>query len=145
MTEEIFRLGESLGVKYSLIDGTLGGPNSTRHTRLWQPSTAGQRSGTSGNCSSSACNVDGRVICFALWLELAEDCNLNCVFCYNPWRPDDSQHRGRPLLKYEVLVTIVSKVLARLPIDHVTLSGGEPLLYRDLVRLTQVIKQQCSR
>jgi len=104
---------------------------------------SGNRNG-SGNCTSSACDADRHDRTFSIWLELVDDCNLDCVFCYNPWRPPDSELRAQPILSYESLVHAINKIMDSIPVDHVILSGGEPLLYRRLASLTAMIGDRCS-
>ncbi|WP_059006641.1 radical SAM protein [Streptomyces specialis] len=80
----------------------------------------------------------------SLWLELVESCNLDCVFCYNPWRPAGSPHQDRLVLSPEQLRDTTDRIAARIPISHVTLSGGEPLLYPQIVPLTEHLRQHCD-
>lgn len=66
----------------------------------------------------------------SLWLELTPFCNLDCAFCYNPWRgaaKDAYPGRDRPDWP-----TIVRRLSLAAHFDYVALSGGEPLLARGL-------------
>ncbi|MGH3708419.1 MAG: radical SAM protein [Pseudonocardiaceae bacterium] len=76
---------------------------------------------------------------FSLWLELVERCNLDCLFCYNPWRPAGSANS--PLLSNAQLLEAISMLLSSLNIVYVTLAGGEPLMRQDLL---QIIKHLSS-
>jgi sulfatase maturation enzyme AslB (radical SAM superfamily) len=96
-----------------------------------------------GNCSNAGCEFESAGRRYSLWLELAEACNLDCLFCYNPWRPADSSLRGRPTLDAATLTRTVTLIMERLDIDYVTLSGGEPLLYRSLPELIALVRSRC--
>lgn len=80
----------------------------------------------------------------SLWLELVESCNLDCVFCYNPWRPPGSPQRDQPTLTAPQLMESLDRIFSRLTVSHVTLSGGEPLLYPRLGELTARMKRHCD-
>lgn len=73
----------------------------------------------------------------SLWLELAEDCNQSCQFCYNPWRALGTS--GRPLLPPEKLRQGVAALLDRIPFEYVALSGGEPMLYPQLPSIIDTV------
>jgi molybdenum cofactor biosynthesis enzyme MoaA len=79
---------------------------------------------------------------YTLWLELVEACNLDCVFCYNPWRPDGSPMRGRRTLSSADYVDIVSSIMSSVDVRYVTLSGGEPLLFTALDDLLATIRER---
>ena len=65
--------------------------------------------------------------------EVTQKCNLNCNFCYNHWKADSSAE------KEEVSFGETMKTLKRLfknnQVNHVTFTGGEPLLYERLEEL----------
>ena len=63
-------------------------------------------------------------------IELTGQCNQKCTYCYNAWREDDgaSLDDGGS----ERLLARVRKLVTQLDIDHVTLTGGEPLLKTDI-------------
>jgi MoaA/NifB/PqqE/SkfB family radical SAM enzyme len=72
----------------------------------------------------------------SLWLELTPNCNLSCAFCYNPWRPGGKG--GFPASRaFDEICTDVSRLRQFAQFRYVSLSGGEPLLYRHLVDLTK--------
>lgn len=70
-----------------------------------------------------------------LWIELEEACNLSCSFCYNPWRP----HGRTPpaVLPRDALLAGVDQLQGRFRLRNVALTGGEPLLAKDLERVVQ--------
>ena len=91
------------------------------------------------NCSSNACVSQDRRDGVNLWIELVEGCNLNCTFCYNPWRATVPTGTIGSRLEFDVLADFIGTVAATLDIAHVTLSGGEPLLYPELDALLDVL------
>ncbi|MFG1673249.1 radical SAM protein [Micromonospora sp. NPDC049282] len=94
-------------------------------------------SATLDNCTAdAACRVGDRMGVPSIWLELVEDCNLNCVFCYNPWRPQHSSLRTQATISAAMLRTVISTITAKFGPAQVTLSGGEPLMYPGLSELT---------
>jgi MoaA/NifB/PqqE/SkfB family radical SAM enzyme len=98
-----------------------------------------KRGGGEEKCLKCYSKPDGGA--YLLWLELAQDCNLNCEFCYNPWRPEGSHVRARRLLQPAEYIKAVSTILSSVRIHHVTLSGGEPLLFTKLDELLASIKE----
>ena len=101
--------------------------------------------GAHGNCSpesAGVCEIDLGRDSYSLWLELVEDCNLDCVFCYNPWRPTESSLRGRKRLTSKEYLEAVSLIMSAVHIDHVTLSGGEPLMFSKLNDLMSILREK---
>lgn len=65
-----------------------------------------------------------------LILEMTQECDHACLYCYNPWRhPDAQPASARPRADVRALL---AHVLAQVDCGHVTLTGGEPLLCPDL-------------
>jgi MoaA/NifB/PqqE/SkfB family radical SAM enzyme len=77
----------------------------------------------------------------SLWLELTPNCNWSCLFCYNPWRPEDRKDFPAPMT-FDQLVQVLERLIERVDFDYIALSGGEPLLYR---RLDELIGWLCER
>lgn len=72
-----------------------------------------------------------------LRFSLTDRCNLNCIYC-SPLKK--SQFLGRDeVLRYEEIVKVVS-FFARAGIKKLRLTGGEPLIKRDLVELIKMLK-----
>jgi len=80
----------------------------------------------------------------SLWLELTPRCNLACQFCYNPWRGGSKADHPEQVAP-EVLRAQIARVLDRVEFGYVALSGGEPLLYDDLVGLTRWLTERGQR
>ncbi|MFO7260119.1 MAG: GTP 3',8-cyclase MoaA [bacterium] len=72
-----------------------------------------------------------------LRVSVTDKCNLRCVYCMPehglPWLRRDE------LLTYEEIATIV-RVMAGMGLRRVRITGGEPLVRRDLVRLVEMIR-----
>lgn len=79
----------------------------------------------------------GRVHTY-LRISVTERCNLRCVYCMPaegvPLKPRES------ILSYEEILRL-ARVFARLGIRKVRLTGGEPLVRRDLVGLVAELKR----
>jgi len=58
-------------------------------------------------------------------LELTQQCNHNCVFCYNVWKRANYPKGQLPRDEY---LNIVNRVIDEAQLNTVTISGGEPLL-----------------
>lgn len=71
--------------------------------------------------------------------EITQDCNQNCIYCYNVWR-----HRDYPkgLLSIDKWKKIILKLKEETKVNLISLSGGEPLLYHDLIDLIKFIRGQ---
>lgn len=71
-----------------------------------------------------------------LRISVTDKCNLRCVYCMPehglPWMRHDE------ILRYEEIAQIVS-VMAPMGLRSVRLTGGEPLVRRDVVTLSQML------
>ncbi len=80
----------------------------------------------------------GRVIDH-LRLSLTDHCNLACRYCV----PDRAAH-GRQMIDSEFSLALVRWLSGRYGIRHLRLTGGEPLLYPDLVSLVGRLARDTS-
>ncbi len=67
-----------------------------------------------------------------LRISLTDRCNFRCPYCMPEtpeWLPREE------LLSYEELLTLTELFVSRLGISHIRLTGGEPLLRKDIARL----------
>jgi radical SAM protein with 4Fe4S-binding SPASM domain len=68
-------------------------------------------------------------------LELTKQCNNSCLHCYNFWR----EGRNQTQIKHELSRFQIRKLIQRIrldtPLRNVALSGGEPLLRRDISQI----------
>jgi radical SAM protein with 4Fe4S-binding SPASM domain len=79
----------------------------------------------------------------SLAVELTAACNQKCGYCYNAWREDGGREVGA--LSTERLVAQLDRILANVPLDHVTFSGGEPFSRRDLFEILDVVRARGVR
>jgi cyclic pyranopterin phosphate synthase len=71
-----------------------------------------------------------------LRISVTDRCNLRCTYCM----PEDVQFQPRSeLLSFEEIAAFV-RVIAPLGVDKIRLTGGEPLMRKDLARLVAMIK-----
>src|SRR5437016_4207437 len=71
-----------------------------------------------------------------LRISVTDRCNLRCTYCM----PEEVTFLDRAeLLSFEEMTHFV-RVAAPLGIDKIRLTGGEPLMRRDLPRLVQMIR-----
>lgn len=70
-------------------------------------------------------------------LELTNSCDLQCSFCYNVWKEDEKYPRGT--LKPQETLTLVSKIIEDTDCEYISLTGGEPLLRKDIYKIIEII------
>lgn len=76
----------------------------------------------------------------SLAIELTSRCNQRCGYCYNAWREDNG--RGVGALPGDELLALVDRALTEVAFDHVTLTGGEPLVRADLFKLLDLVRDR---
>lgn len=62
--------------------------------------------------------------------EVIATCNSDCSFCYNVWKENSNYPHGQ--LSVEKIKELFDKVLRSVPTNSIYLTGGEPLLRKDL-------------
>lgn len=67
--------------------------------------------------------------------EATQRCNLNCSYCYNHWKGNFKDQKLSPE-NYNHLKNTISKLFKSANINHITFSGGEPLLVERLKELS---------
>jgi radical SAM protein with 4Fe4S-binding SPASM domain len=78
----------------------------------------------------------------SLIFETTQQCNHACLYCYNIWNPDS---RGRVSdypqgqLNTSDTIRMLTKALDETRCQHVTLTGGEPLLRKDLPQIVEFL------
>lgn len=77
---------------------------------------------------------------YSLAVELTAHCNQKCDYCYNEWRDDDGHDLGAPAK--DQLLARVDKVLDAIDVDHVTLTGGEPLANHDVFDVLDRLRER---
>lgn len=79
----------------------------------------------------------------SLAIELTAFCNQHCDYCYNAWREDGGAAVGTPELA--TLLARIDRVLASVSLEHVTITGGEPLASRDLFPVLDHLRKKHVR
>lgn len=69
---------------------------------------------------------------YSVCWNITEKCNENCRFCYRTLSPD---------LSLEENILIADKLI-EYGVEKITFSGGEPLLYKNLIKLAKYIKEK---
>jgi radical SAM protein with 4Fe4S-binding SPASM domain len=74
-----------------------------------------------------------------LVLEVTYKCDHDCIFCYNCWKHEYPVER-------EMTPAEFGEVLEKMPRSaQISLSGGEPLLRKDIVEIAKAAKQRTGR
>ncbi|MFO0616261.1 MAG: radical SAM protein [Polyangiaceae bacterium] len=76
-------------------------------------------------------------------IELTAFCNQHCDYCYNAWRADRGASIGTPAL--DVLLARIDRVLDAVAVEHVTLTGGEPLASHVLFPVLDHLRKRLVR
>jgi radical SAM protein with 4Fe4S-binding SPASM domain len=72
-----------------------------------------------------------------IW-EITQRCNHACLHCYNVWQPDTAEcpcDYPRGELDTADMISVIDRALDGVSCEHVTLTGGEPLLRADLAQI----------
>jgi radical SAM protein with 4Fe4S-binding SPASM domain len=75
----------------------------------------------------------------ALAVELTALCNQKCGYCYNGWRGDAGKSVGPA--DGQALLTRLERLFSAWQVDHVTLTGGEPLLHAQLFDVVELCRR----
>lgn len=74
-------------------------------------------------------------------LQLTTRCNLNCTYCYATDRNEGSKQS----LTYKEYTDLIDQVIKLAPNAQFTLTGGEPLLHPDCMRIARYIHDHGSK
>jgi radical SAM protein with 4Fe4S-binding SPASM domain len=73
-------------------------------------------------------------------LEVTNKCNNLCLHCYNFWRENrNSASKNSELSRFNIR-TLIRKLKNEIPLKQVAISGGEPLLRKDLPEIVIDLK-----
>lgn len=76
-----------------------------------------------------------------LIFEVTQRCNHSCLHCYNVWHHPESRYpRGE--LDTQQTLSLLAKALDETDCQHVTLTGGEPLLRVDLNEILDLLQER---
>lgn len=73
---------------------------------------------------------------YSIAIELTAFCNQRCDYCYNEWRGEGGQSTGDT----ETLLRRARRLLDAWELDHVTLTGGEPLAHPGAFLLLELFR-----
>lgn len=79
-----------------------------------------------------------RQILSSVHLSLSDRCNLDCTYCYARERVE----KKHPPLTFEQYVKVIDEIIKINPDITFTLTGGEPLLNRNCLRIAEYIKSK---
>jgi MoaA/NifB/PqqE/SkfB family radical SAM enzyme len=74
-----------------------------------------------------------------IWFELETRCNLKCKFCYNYWKNGKFIEPKR--LGASELIRGFRNLLEVVDCNQVAISGGEPLLRKDIIEIIQFFRE----
>ncbi len=75
-------------------------------------------------------------------ISLTDDCNLKCIYCMPPEASNEKiNYMGR--LSFEDYQFII-KTITQLGISKIRFTGGEPLLYPNLMELIEFTSEECN-
>jgi radical SAM protein with 4Fe4S-binding SPASM domain len=78
-----------------------------------------------------------------LVFEITQRCNHACLHCYNVWQPDTPDwpcDYPKGELDTDRMLALIGKALNETRCEHVTLTGGEPLLRKDLPEILDLLR-----
>jgi len=73
-------------------------------------------------------------------LEITNRCNQNCAYCYNVWKSDSGYICGD--LSPEKYIDILKKIITEGKPRIVTISGGEPMLNKNIFNIILYLKRK---
>lgn len=77
--------------------------------------------------------------------EITQQCNHACLHCYNIWNPGSAQEAtpySTGQLDTSTTLALLGKALDETLCHHVTLTGGEPLLRKDLPQILDLLRER---
>ena len=69
-------------------------------------------------------------------LEVTSGCNLNCAYCHNAMHSNQKDD-----LTTEELITLIQNLKHQYDIKKILLTGGEPLIKKDICKIIEVITE----
>lgn len=76
-----------------------------------------------------------------LRISVTDRCNFRCRYCRPPEGPELAA--AKEILSFEETLT-VAKIATGLGIDRIRLTGGEPLLRREITKLVRMLREGCN-
>lgn len=79
----------------------------------------------------------------SLIFEVTQQCNHACRHCYNVWHANPAYPQG--ILDTKRTLDLLAQVLDETICPHVTLTGGEPLMRQDLLKILEFLQRRHIR
>lgn len=79
--------------------------------------------------------------------ELTPGCDHKCGHCYNVWNASEDDPQGgypKGQLRTEAFIKMMEKAVEESGADHITITGGEPLLRKDALEIIERASQLVS-
>jgi len=77
-------------------------------------------------------------------LELTPGCDHKCGHCYNVWTSEEDDPQGgypKGQLRTDEYLAMVNKIVGQTGANHITITGGEPLLRKDAL---EIVERACE-
>ncbi|MBP7553799.1 MAG: radical SAM protein [Spirochaetes bacterium] len=75
-------------------------------------------------------------------IEITQDCNLDCLYCYNIWKNDKFNYKISN--SYNKSIKLLKRLYKLFPIKHITFTGGEPLISERFLEVVLFAKMKKS-
>ena len=75
-----------------------------------------------------------------LRVSLLNRCNLGCIYCTSGDEPVNSTNTSQKKSSAKKILSNIAKLHALLQLETIRLTGGEPLLYTDLIKVIEGVK-----
>jgi radical SAM protein with 4Fe4S-binding SPASM domain len=89
--------------------------------------------------------TDDRPCLRSIIFETTQQCNHACLHCYNIWNPSTIQNSNtypKGQLDTSATLDLLQKALNETTCSHITLTGGEPLLRKDLSQILTFLQER---
>ncbi|MCU4174772.1 radical SAM/SPASM domain-containing protein [Carboxylicivirga sp. N1Y90] len=77
-------------------------------------------------------------------VEITSECNLNCKYCYNHWRPQENREI---LNSYKKAKKVIKQLLKQVDVETITFTGGEPFIserFEEILLFTRLKKKKVN-
>ena len=77
-------------------------------------------------------------------IEITPQCNLNCKYCYNHWKAENT---SEPFNSYKKTIKTLKRIYKQADVDSIAFTGGEPFLserFEEVVLFTRMKNKKVS-
>jgi len=75
--------------------------------------------------------------------EITDDCNLNCIYCYNIWKMKEADHQ--PFNSYEKAIQTLRQLFQQADVKSIAFTGGEPFLAERFIEVVLFCRMEGKR